>query len=114
MENLSLPENADVLRPMDEALLLCLPVFALTVGFGMALYESSTEPWPVFHFWYAAIQVGGLLVAIASALTWTWQIIRKRRPIVLLLLPVLALGLLFAGEATADYFSQPWTYLPRR
>src|SRR4051794_29907694 len=114
MELLSQSENADDLRPRDEALLLCLPVFALTVGFAMIMHEVWTEPLTVFHFRDAAIQVGGLFVAIASALTWIWQIIRTRRPIALLLLPFLALGLFCAVGTTSDYFRSPWTDLPRR
>jgi hypothetical protein len=111
---LSQSENANDLRPRDEALLLCLPVFALSVGLAMIMHELWTEPRAVFHFVDAAIQVGGLLVAIASALTWIWQIIRTRRPIALLLLPILALGLFCAVGTTSDYFKSPWTYLPRR
>src|SRR4051812_38023968 len=92
----------------DERLCWALPLFALAVSFGMFYHELLTEPWGSFQIRDAIIQFGGAFVVAITAFAWFCAVIQRRRPVMLLMLPIVGLSLLYAISTTSHYSTSPW------
>ncbi|HEX8323656.1 MAG TPA: hypothetical protein VF595_07050 [Tepidisphaeraceae bacterium] len=98
-----------------DAIVLVLPFAISFLVFMIAGMHAMEEPYGIFTWPDAALQVGGPILVVIGWLGWFCLFWSRRRKIGLLSLSVMLWAIVttcYACQFAKSYFGQPWVYEP--